>query len=66
MLLASSHPHDKVSIKILGARIVLRPMDRPCRRCVLAEVAVDGRIAVRRGGVHRVEVDVGRRLALVG
>jgi hypothetical protein len=41
-------------------------MDRPCRRCVLAEVAVDGRIAVRRGGVHRVEVDVRRRLALVG
>jgi hypothetical protein len=50
MLLATSHPHDKVSFKILGARIVLRPMDRPCRRCVLPEAAVDGRITVHRGG----------------
>jgi hypothetical protein len=66
MLLASSHPHDKVSFKILGARIVLWPMDRPCCRCVLGEAAVDRRIAVRRGGVLWVEVNVGRRLALVG
>ena len=66
MLLASSHPHDDFSIKILGARIVLWPMDRPCHRCVLTEAAVDGRIAVHRGRVLRVVVDVGRRLALVG
>ena len=66
MLLASSHPHDKVTFEILGARIVLRPMDRLGRRCVLGETALDGGIAVRRGGVLRVEVDDGRRLALVG
>jgi len=50
MLLASSHPHDKVSFEILGARIVLWPMDRLGRRCVLGETAVDGGIVVRRGG----------------
>ena len=66
MLLASSHPHDVFSIKVLGARIILWPMDLPCHRCVLTEEVVDGRIAVRLGPVLRVVVDVGRRLALVG
>jgi hypothetical protein len=49
-LLASSHPHGKVSFKILGARIILWPMDRPCRRCVLAEAAVDAWIVVCQEG----------------
>ena len=66
MLLASSHPHDDFSIKVLSARIVLWPMDLPCHRCVPTEAVVDGRIAVRLGPVLWVVVDVGRRLALVG
>jgi hypothetical protein len=66
MLLASSHSHDDFSIKVLGARIVLWPMDLPCHRCVLTKAVVDGRIAVHRGRVLWVVVHVRRRLALVG
>ena len=66
MLLASSHPHHDLSIKILGARIELWPMNLPCHRCVLTDAAVDARIVVRLGWVLRVEVDVCRRLALFG
>ena len=66
VLLASSYPHDDFSIKVLGARIVLLPMDLSCHLSVLTEAAVDGRIAVRRGRVLRVVLDVGRCLALVG
>ena len=66
MLLASSHPHDDFSIKVLGARIKLWPMDFPCHRCVVTEAAVDACVAVCLGPVLRVVVDVGRRLALVG
>ena len=66
MLLASSHPHHDFSIKILGARIELWPMNLPCHCCVLTDAAVDARIAVCLGRVLRVEVDVYRRLALFG
>ena len=66
MLLASSHPHHDFSIKILGARIELWPMNHPCHRCVLSDTAVDVGIAVRLGRVLWVEVDVCRRLALFG
>ena len=66
MLLASSHPHHDFSIKILGARIELWPMNLPCHRCVLTDAAVDAGIAVRLGQVLRVEVDVCCRLALFG
>jgi len=66
MLLASSHPHDDFSIKGLGAQIILWPMDIPCHQCLLIEAAVDGRIAVCRGWVHWVVVDIGHCLALVG
>ena len=66
MLLASSHPHDDFSIKVLGARIILWPMDLRCHQCVLTEAVVNGRIVVRLGPVLWVVVDVGRRLALVG
>ena len=66
MLLASSHPHHDFSIKILGARIELWPMNQPCHRCVLTDAAVDAGIAVRLGRVLRVEVDICRRLALFG
>jgi hypothetical protein len=66
MLLASSHPHDELSIEVLGAQVVLWPMDRPCHLSVLTETALDARVAVRLGRVRWVVVDVGRRLALVG
>jgi hypothetical protein len=66
MLLASSHPHDDFSIKVLGAQIILWSMDLPCHRCVLTEAAVDSRIVVRRGWVLWVVVDVRCCLALVG
>ena len=41
MLLASSHPHNHFSIKVMGARIVLWAMDHPCHRCVSIETVVD-------------------------
>ena len=66
MLLASSHPHHDFSIKIMGARIKLWPMNLPCHRCVLTDATVDAGIAVRLGRVLRVEVDVCRRLILFG
>jgi hypothetical protein len=65
MLIASSHPHDDLSIKVLGARIVPFSMDRPCHRRVLAKAAMDSCVAIRLGRVLWVVVDVGRRLALV-
>ena len=65
MLLASSHPHD-LSIKGMGARIILWPMDLPCHRGVLTDAAMDGRIAVHLGWVLRAVGDVGLRLVLVG
>ena len=66
MLLASTHPHDDLSIKVLGARVVLWPMDRPCRRRVLTDAGVDTQVGVRLGRVLQVVGDVGSRLALVG
>ena len=66
MLLASSHPHHDFSIKILGARIELWPINLPCHCYVLTDAAVDAGIAVRLGRVLRVEVDVCDRLALFG
>ena len=66
LLASSSHLHHDFSIKILGARIELWPMNLPCHRCVLTDAAVDAGIAVRLRRVLRVEVDVGHRLALFG
>ena len=66
MLLASSHPHHDFSIKILSAQIEQWPLNLPCHRCVLTDVAVDAGIAVRLRWVLQVEVDVCRRLALFG
>jgi hypothetical protein len=50
MLLASSHPHDDLTIKVRGGQIVLRPMDRLCHLPVLSEALVDGLICVRPAG----------------
>jgi hypothetical protein len=66
MLLASSNPYDDLWIKILGARVVVVSMGRPCRRRVLIDVGVDGRIAVRLGRVLQVLGDVRCRFSLVG
>ena len=66
MLLASSNPHDGLSINVIGARIIVWPMDRPCHRRVVTNMVVDAFVGVRLRRVVRVEGDVGCRLALVG
>ena len=64
MLLGSSHPHNDLSIKRVGTRILLWPMDPPSHLCVHIDAGVDGGIGVRRGRIVRVVGDLGR-LALV-
>ena len=66
MFFASSHPHNDFSIKGLGPRIPVWPMDLSSHLCVRLDTTVDGRVAVRRGRVVRVVGDVGCRLALAG
>jgi hypothetical protein len=66
MLLASSRPHGDFSINVLGERIEVWPMDLLCHRSVLTDAAVDGGVVVCLGRVRQVEVDLGRRLPLVG
>jgi hypothetical protein len=60
MLLASSNPHDDLCIKVLGAWVVVVSMERPCRRRVLIDAGVDGRVGVCLGRVLWVVGDVGR------
>jgi hypothetical protein len=66
MPLASSDPHEDISVDVLGPRIVIYPMDLMCLSSVLTEASVDGGVSIRLGPVLRVVGDVGRRLALVG
>jgi hypothetical protein len=66
MHLASSNPHEDISVDVLGPRIVIWPMDLLCHGSVLMKAAVDGGVAICLGPVIRVVGDVGRRLALVG
>jgi hypothetical protein len=66
MPLASSDPHEDISIDVLGPQIVIWPMDLLGHGGVLTEAAVDGGVGVRLGPVIWVVGDVGRRLALVG
>jgi hypothetical protein len=66
MSLASSDPHEDISIDVLGPRIVIWPMDLLCHGGVLMKATVDGGVAMRLGPVIRVVGNVGRRLALVG
>ena len=66
MLLASSHPHHDFSVNILGAWIKLWPVNLPCHRCILGDMAVDAWMVVHLKRVLWVEVAVGRRLALFG
>ena len=58
--------HNHFSIKGLGPRIPVWPMDLSSHLCVRLDTTVDGRVAVRRGRVVRVVGDVGCHLALAG
>jgi hypothetical protein len=51
MPLASSNPHEDISVDVLGPKIVLWPMDLLCHGSVLTEVAVDGGVAVCLGAI---------------
>ena len=66
MPLASSDPHEDISVDVLGPRIVIWPMDLLGHGGVLTQAAVDGGVGVRLGPIIRVVGDVGRRLPLVG
>jgi hypothetical protein len=81
MSLASSDPHEDISVDALGPRIIIWPMDLLCHSGVLMKAVVDSGVAIRLrpiirvvdGGVAirlrpviRVVGDVGHRLALVG
>ena len=66
MPLASSDPHEDISVDVLGPRIVIWPMDLLGHCGVLTESAVDGGVGVRLGPVIRVVGDIGRRRSLVG
>jgi hypothetical protein len=66
MPLASSDPHEDISVDVLSPRIVIWPMNQLCHGSVLTEAAVDGGVAIRFGPILRVVGDVRRRLALVG
>jgi hypothetical protein len=66
MPLASSDPHEGISVNVLDPRIVIWPMDMLCHDSVLTKMVVDGGIAIRLRLVLRVVGDIGRHLALVG
>ena len=66
MFLASSHPHNDISIKGLGPQIPVWPMDLSSHLCVSLDTTVDGWVVVRRGRVIIVVGHVGCRLALAG
>ena len=64
MLLSSSHLHDELSVKVMGTRIPVGPMDLSSRLCVHNDAGMDGGIGVRRGRIVRVVGDL-ERLALM-
>jgi hypothetical protein len=66
MPLASSDPHEDISIDVLDPRNVIWHMNLLCHGSVLIEAAIDGGVAIRHGPDFRVVGDVGRRLALMG
>ena len=66
MPLASSDPHEDISVDVLGPQIIIWPVDLLGHGGVLTESAVDGGVGVRLGPVIRVVGDVGRRLTLMG
>jgi hypothetical protein len=66
MPLASSNPHEDISIDVLGPRIVIWSMDLLCHGSVLMKAVVDGGVAICLEPIIQVVGDVGRRLALMG
>jgi hypothetical protein len=66
MLLVLCEPHDHLSINVVGAQILVWPMDRPCLRRVGIDAGVDARVVVRLRRVIRVEGDIGSCLTLAG
>jgi hypothetical protein len=66
MSLASSDPHEDISVDLLGARIIFWAMDLLRHGSVVMKATVDGGVDVRLGPVIRVVGDVERRLALMG
>jgi hypothetical protein len=66
MSLASSNPHEDISIDVIGPRIIIWPMDPLCHGGVLMKAVVDDGVAIRLEPIIRVVGDVRRRLALVG
>jgi hypothetical protein len=66
MLLALFEPHDHRPINVVGAQILVWPMDRPCLRRVRTIAGVDARVVVGLERVIRGEGDIGRRLTLAG
>jgi hypothetical protein len=66
MPLASSDPHEHISVDRLGARIIVWAMDLLRHGGVVMEAAVDGGVGVGLRPVIRVVGDVGRRLTLMG
>ena len=53
MLLASSHPRNDFSIKGLGPRIPVWPMDLSSHFCVRLDTTVDGRLLYAESGSSR-------------
>jgi hypothetical protein len=64
MPLASSDPHEDISVNVLGPRIIIWLMDLLCHGSVFTKAVVDGGVAIRLGPILRVVGDVGHRLAL--
>jgi hypothetical protein len=57
MPLASSDPHEDISVDVLGPWIVIWPMDLLGHGGVLTEAGVDGGVGVRLGPIIRVVGD---------
>jgi hypothetical protein len=53
MPLASSKPHEDISIDVLSPRIVIWAMDLLCHGSVLMKAAIDGGVAIRPEPVIR-------------
>jgi hypothetical protein len=66
MPLASSNPHEDISVDVLSPRIVIWSMDMLCHGSVLTEAAMGGGAAIRLRPVLRVVGEVGPFHALVG
>jgi hypothetical protein len=64
MPLASSNPHEDISVDVLGPRIIIWPMDLLGHDGVLTEAVVYGGVVVRLGLVLWIVGDIEHRLVL--